>query len=1134
MSSTDRQNNLLLSEDWKKIYQSFKNAEFKSYDFDSLRRTMISYIRENYPEDFNDYIESSEYLALIDLIAFLGQNISFRVDLNARENFLELAERRESVLRLARLISYNPKRNIPATGLLKFESVSTTENIVDSNGINISGRNIQWNDNANPNWYEQFIKVINAALPVLNTFGKPVTRDEVAGIPTEQYRLNSISAGVPVYSFSKNVNSVSTNFEVVSTNVLNGEIYEEPPLSGNNFSFLYRDNGQGPSSSNTGFFAHFRQGALQRADFSVNFPVPNQQVDINTTNINDSDLWLYSLTSQLQEDTLWTKVSAVEGNSVIYNSLNKKIRNIFNVLTRENDQVSLVFADGTFGNLPQGNFRLYYRTSINRNYAISPNEIKNVTIRIPYISRTGRTETLSVYLDLKTTITNSSISETSDEIKSRAPSTYYTQNRLITGEDYNVGPLGISQDIVKVKAINRTSSGISRYYDIIDATGKYSKTNQFSDDGILYKEDLENQLEFSFLTKNDIESIVQNTITPLLSETGIRDFYLNQLPYVKNFDTFNITWNNVTSSTNRSSGYLNDTTGIIYQVGSYTAGSLKYLESGALVKFVAPSGSYFNLKNQLVSGVPSKIGDKTYIWSQVISVSGDGTTNTPAGLGPIIVNDIIPSNAVLSEIKPKFSSNLSDTTKLKMLDQIFSYKTFGLRYNIDDRQWSIILETNLNTKDDFSLGKQGDTTNQKLDASWVLLFTTNGEKYTITYRNMRYVFESQQQIRFYYDNKTRTFNNKSGKIIKDSLKLLNINTQPNSTQSFTNDFNWQIVSEFRNNAGYIDNKKIQISFFDSDDDGVIDNPSIFNDLVDPSSLIFLKKAVTDGVENYTYVNQDSEGILIVNSQNDIILSSYNDGQLFYILSDNIFKKLNKTSNSLVQIFDYLAKTGRDGIKFQYIHASDENNRIDPSSTNMIDIYMLTRSYDNAFRLYLRNTISEMPIPQTTDELFRTYGTNINAIKSVSDEVIYHPVKYRILFGSKSDLNLQATFKIVKNAERVVNDSDIKSRVVNAIDQFFVLDNWDFGEIFYFSELSAYVMKAVGVDLSSIVIVPKQVSKAFGSLFEIRAASDEIFISGATVDDIEVITSITADRLRSDGSIVTTTTQPRTNLGGTVI
>ena len=90
MSSTDRQNRLLVAEDWKRIYQSYRNADFKSYDFDNLRRTMINYIRQNYPEDFNDYIESSEYLALIDLIAFLGQNIAFRTDLNARENFYSL------------------------------------------------------------------------------------------------------------------------------------------------------------------------------------------------------------------------------------------------------------------------------------------------------------------------------------------------------------------------------------------------------------------------------------------------------------------------------------------------------------------------------------------------------------------------------------------------------------------------------------------------------------------------------------------------------------------------------------------------------------------------------------------------------------------------------------------------------------------------------------------------------------------------------------------------------------------------------------------------------------------------------------------------------------------------------------
>lgn len=1135
MSSTDRQNNLLLTEDWKKIYQSFKNAEFKSYDFDTLRRTMITYIRENYPEDFNDYIESSEYLALIDLIAFLGQNISFRVDLNARENFLELAERRESVLRLASMISYNPKRNKPANGLLKFESVSTTESIVDSNGLNIGGRTVLWNDSSNPNWYEQFTKVINAALPVLNTFGKPVKREIVAGIPTEQYTVNSANSTVPIYSFSKSVNNINTTFEVVSTGIADGEILEEPPLTGNKMSFLYRDNGQGPSSSNTGFFLHFRQGSLQRSDFSIDFPVPNQKIDINSTNINNSDIWLYSLTSTLLEDELWTKVDTVEGNSVIYNSLNKKIRKIYNVSTRENDQVSLVFADGTFGDLPQGNFRVYYRTSLNRNITIAPNEIRNVTVRIPYISRTGRVETLSIYLDLKYTVSNSNTSESNDDIKTRAPATYYTQNRLITGEDYNIGPLGVSQDIIKVKSVNRTSSGISRYYDLVDATGKYSKTNQFSDDGVIYEEFLENQLEFNFLTRTDVESVIENTITPLLSDKRIRDFYLKELPYVKGFTDLNIYLNTVTDNTNETTGFFADENLIKYQVGTFTTGSLKYLEAGALIKVIPPNGYYFDSNNNIKFGLPTVIGDKTYVWTKVISVRNDGTTIDSNGVGPITFNEVFPTNSnpnlkpILSEIKPKFTSQLNDNVKLKILEQVFSYKTFGLRYDTDLRQWQVITESNLNVKDDFNLGKQGDTTNQKLDSSWVLLFTTNGEKYTITYRNIRYVFESKLQVRFFYDVKTRTFNNKTGRVIKDSIKVLSINTQsPSNPSPYTKDYNWEISAEYRNDSGYVDNKKVEISFFDSDDDGVIDDPDVFKTLVPTNSFIFLKKNIKDGVENYNYVNPIEENIIA--TSNVLGATSYTDGTVVYDTVNDIFYVVNRTLNTLTQSFDYQAKVGRDNLKIQYIHASDENNRIDPSSTNIIDVYMLTREYDRLFRQYLQVNNGVKPEPPTPDQLFRDYGTEINNIKSISDELVYHPVKYRILFGNNSDLNLQATFKVIKNSERVVNDNEIKSRVVDAINKFFVIDNWDFGETFYFSELSAFIMKELSPDLSSIVIVPKQVSKAFGSLFEVKCSSDEIFISGATVDDVEIISSITSDRLRTTAEITTNTTNNNT-IGG---
>ena len=116
-------------------------------------------------------------------------------------HFIEVAERRESILRLARLISYNPKRNQAANGLLKIESISTTEDVVDSNGNNLSNQSIIWNDGTNPNWYEQFIKVLNASLPVSTSFGRPIKKANINGVATEQYRFNGINTDIPSFTF---------------------------------------------------------------------------------------------------------------------------------------------------------------------------------------------------------------------------------------------------------------------------------------------------------------------------------------------------------------------------------------------------------------------------------------------------------------------------------------------------------------------------------------------------------------------------------------------------------------------------------------------------------------------------------------------------------------------------------------------------------------------------------------------------------------------------------------------------------------------------------------------------------------------------------------------------------------------
>ena len=98
---------------------------------------------------------------------------------------------------------------------------------------------------------------------------------------------------------------------------------------------------------------------------------------------------------------------------------------------------------------------------------------------------------------------------------------------------------------------------------------------------------------------------------------------------------------------------------------------------------------------------------------------------------------------------------------------------------------------------------------------------------------------------------------------------------------------------------------------------------------------------------------------------------------------------------------------------------------------------------------------------------------------------------------------------------------IIAKLLSAVNDFFALENWEFGQSFHFGELSTYVMNLLTPDITNFVIVPITSNSAFGSLYEVSCLSNELFISGAKITDIEIIDAITASQLKSSSSIVTT-------------
>lgn len=1125
-------NRLLATESWTKIYQTFRNADFKSYDFETLRRTMVNYLRENYPEEFNDYIDSSEFIALVDLIAYLGQNLSFRIDLNARENFLETAERRESILRLARLINYNAKRNTPSSGFLKITSITTTENVIDANGTNLANSIIGWNDPTNSNWYQQFISIMNAAMTSPTSFGKPVAKKEIGGIATENYRINTSTTGIPTYSFMKNIAGTQMSFELVSSTFLNQDfIYEEAPKPSTQFGLMFKNDNKGSSSSNTGFFVYFKQGTLATSNFSVSAPVPNEIIGVNVSDINDSDVWLWKMSADnTAHQSLWTKVNSVTGNNVIYNSLALAERDIYGVITRENDQIDLSFADGSFGNLPSGPFKLYYRQSNGLSYSIKPEQMNNISVQIPYTSKSGQSHSLTIILGLQYTVTNSLTSETNTDIKTKAPQAYYIQNRMITAEDYNIAPLTISSEILKVKSTNRISSGVSKYFELSDVSSKYSKTNIFATDGILYKTDKEYNFEFSFTSRNEIVEAVKSQLSAVMALPNFTTFYLDHYSRL-DISAFSLSWHQTNKTTNQSRGYFNSVNGPV-TIGSSGSTLLSFIVPSALIKFAPPAGKYF-----LPNGVITSVQDDStvsYKWVQVANVAGDGANhgigNLSDGTGPVTLTGNVTGSGQLLDssipvsVIPVFQNILSYSLETEIINLSLTKRNFGISFDSITREWYIITNSNINLVDPFSLTFQKDVSNVNKDSSWMVAFEWTGKKYKVRYRTADYVFESEKETAFFLDNSKKNYDFTTDTVIKDRIDILSINRMPTASTSIGKDVTWQIDSSIIEPDGYVEPKKVLVSYFDFNDDGQIDDPDVFEIVVSPNSV----SQQTGFKDKFVYFETSADGqryslytlgITAYPTEDDVSLDNRVVNQLYYFYSSDI-NVIKRYTSDLIFVLEplFYARPGRSNLKFHYVHNSGNERRIDPAKSNIIDICLLTKTYDLDFRNWLlsgKNTLA--PLVPTTQSLEENFSSQLEPIKAISDEIVFHPAKYKVLFGSKAAPELQAIFKAVVNPLKPVSTTDIQTRITNAINDFFRVDNWEFGQTFNFGELSAYVMNIMTPDIINFVIVPK-LDNSFGSLFQIVCQDDEIFVNGASVTDIQVITTLSSSELKSINSI----------------
>ncbi|KKL14432.1 hypothetical protein LCGC14_2515710, partial [marine sediment metagenome] len=103
-------------------------------DFNTIRAALIGHVQTFFGDDQDDFLESNLGIMILEMVAFIGDNISFYIDRATNEAFLPTAQSRRNVLNLVKLVGFVPRTATPAQVALQalFQAVQASETVIDA------------------------------------------------------------------------------------------------------------------------------------------------------------------------------------------------------------------------------------------------------------------------------------------------------------------------------------------------------------------------------------------------------------------------------------------------------------------------------------------------------------------------------------------------------------------------------------------------------------------------------------------------------------------------------------------------------------------------------------------------------------------------------------------------------------------------------------------------------------------------------------------------------------------------------------------------------------------------------------------------------------------------------------------
>ena len=97
-----------------------RDIRYIDRDFNSFRNSLIEYSKTYFPNTYNDFTDTSTGMLFMEMASYVGDVLSFYLDNQIQETFIQNARQQENLYQMAYLLGYKPKVTTAATVNIDF------------------------------------------------------------------------------------------------------------------------------------------------------------------------------------------------------------------------------------------------------------------------------------------------------------------------------------------------------------------------------------------------------------------------------------------------------------------------------------------------------------------------------------------------------------------------------------------------------------------------------------------------------------------------------------------------------------------------------------------------------------------------------------------------------------------------------------------------------------------------------------------------------------------------------------------------------------------------------------------------------------------------------------------------------